>query len=243
MRRACRPPQRRSEVATSARGLLSFVSSSVKIWFADAALGVHARTKQRGVPFTYKADEKAAVGELCTLDWRPLNTIAGERFSRTLGGDEKVIGMGKVEYDTSINKWQPYHHFMVYHPRNWNLFRELRAIPQGRGAQPMAFDEAATWFSDMSELTAFSTLMQQSRGVRQQPLSDRLSREYFGYLASNSPTSFIFCVNCSLVERTVVLNEEEVSIDKGRKKVERRFPGLRPLVSLLPTRRGALRTK
>ena len=81
----------------------------------------------------------------------------------------------------------------------------------------------------MSKLTAFSTVMQQSGGVRQRPLSDRLSREYFGYLASNSPTSFIFCVNCDLAERTVVLDEEEHFVNKS-KEVERRFPGLRPLV-------------
>ena len=71
---------------------------------------------------------------------------------------------------------------------------EEKRLGQGQSA----FDEAATWFSDMSKLTAFSTVMQQSGGVRQRPLSDRLSREYFGYLASNSPTSFIFCVNCTL---------------------------------------------
>ena len=95
---------------------------SFQIWFVDAALDVHTRTKQRGVPFTYMADEEVDVGQLHTLDWRPLHTILRERISRTLGGDEIVIGMGKVEYDPSRNKWQPYHDFMVYHRRNWNLF-------------------------------------------------------------------------------------------------------------------------
>ena len=182
-------------------GCCPLLARRFQIWFVDAALDVHRQTKRRGVPFTYMADEEVDVGQLHTLDWRRLHTIHRERISRTLGGDEIVIGMGKVEYDPSINKWQPYHDFMVYHPRNWDLFRELRAIPKRKDTEPMvtsAFDEPATWFSDMSKLTAFSTVMQQSGGVRQRPLSDRLSREYFGYLASNSPTSFIFCVNCTL---------------------------------------------
>ena len=138
--------------------------------------------------------------------------------------------MGKIEYDPSINKWQLYHDFMVYHRRNWNLFWELRAIPKRKGWEPMAFDEAATWFSDISKLTAFSTVMQQSGGVRQRPLSDRLSREYFGYLASNSPTSFIFCVNCDLAERRVELGEEEEYFEDPTIELERRIPGLRRLV-------------
>ena len=94
----------------------------------------------------------------------------------------------------------------------------------------------------MSKLTAFSTVMQRSGGVRQRPLSDRLSREYFGYLASNSPTSFVFCVNCDLAERRVELDEEEEYFVDKSSEVERRFPGLRPLVSIL-NRRGALRSK
>jgi hypothetical protein len=90
--------------------------------------------------------------------------------------------------------------------------------------------EAATWFSDISDLTAFSTVVQQSGGgVRQRPLSDGLSQEYFGYLASNSPTSFIFRVNCDLAKRSVKLDEdEEYSVDKNS-EVEKRIPGLRPL--------------
>jgi len=208
-------------------------------WFVDAALDIHARTKQRGVPFTYMAKEELDEGQLHTLDWRPLHTIVGKYISRTLGGDEIVIGTGKVEHDLSINKWQPYHYFMVYHRSHWDLFRELRLIPK---AQPMAFHEAAPWFSDISKLTAFSTVLQRSVGVRQRPLSDRLSREYFGYLASNSPTSFIFCVNCDLAERTVVLDEDEEHVVYKSSKVEKRSPGLRPLVSLL-TRRGTLRRK
>jgi hypothetical protein len=211
-------------------GCCPLLARQFQIWFVDAALDVHTQTKQRGAPFTYMADEEVDVGQLHTLDWRPLHTIFRKRISRTLGGDEIAIGMGKVEHDLSINKWQPYHYFMVYHRRNWNLFWELRAIPKRNGAQPMAFDEAATWFSHMSKLTAFSTMLQQSRGVRQQPLSDRLSREYFRYLASNSPTSFIFCVNCSLAERTVVRDEDEESFVDRRSEVERRIPGLRPLV-------------
>ena len=194
-------------------GCCPLLARRFQMWFVDAALDVHTQTKQRGVPFTYLADEEVDVGQLHTLDWRPLHTILRKRISRTLGGDEIVIGMGKVEHDPSINKWQPYHYFMVYHRRNWNLFRELRAIPKRKGEQPMAFDEAATWFSDMSKLTAFSTVMQQTGGVRQRPLSDRLSQEYFRYLASNSPTSFIFCVNCDLAERRVELDEEEEYFD------------------------------
>jgi hypothetical protein len=181
------------------------------------------------------ADKAVDVGQLHTLDWSPLHTIHGERFSRTLGVDAIVIGMGQVEYDPSINKWQPYHDFMVYHPRNWDLFRELRAIPKRKDTEPMvttAFDQPATWFSDMSKLTAFSTVMQRSGGVRQRPLSDRLSREYFRYLASNSPTSLVFCVNCSLAERTVVLDEEEEFLEDPTIELERRIPGLRPLVPI-----------
>jgi hypothetical protein len=201
-----------------------------QIGFVDAALDVHTQTKQQAVPFTYIAKEELDVGQLHTLDWSPLHTKLGQRIGPILGGDEIVIGMGEVEYDPSINRWQPYHYFMVYHRRHWNLFWELRAMPKRNGAQPMAFHEAATWFSDMSKLTAFSTVMQQSGGVRQRPLSDRLSREYFRYLASNSPTSFIFSVNCDLAERRVVLDEEEEYFEDPTKELERRIPGLRPLV-------------
>jgi hypothetical protein len=214
-------------------GCCPLLARRFRIWFVDAALDVHTRTKQRGVPFTYMADDEVDVGQLYTLDWRPLHTLFRKRISRALGVDAIVIGIGKVEHDPSRNKWQPYHYFMVYHRKNWNLFRELRAIPKRTCAQPMAtsaFGEPATWFSDMSKLTAFSTVMQQSGGVRQRPLSDRLSREYFGYLASNSPTSFIVCVNCSLAERTVVLDEEEEYFEDPTIELEKRIPGLRRLV-------------
>ena len=77
------------------------------------------------------------MGQLHTLDWRPLHTILRKGISRTLGVDAIVVGMGQVEHDTSRNKWQPYHDFMVYHRRHWNLFRELRAIPKRNGAEPM----------------------------------------------------------------------------------------------------------
>ena len=211
-------------------GCCPLLARQFQIGFVDAALDVHTRTKQRGVPFTYMADEEVHVGQLHTLDWKRLHTKLRKGISRILGVDAIVVGMGQVEHDTSSNTWLPYHYFMVYHRRHGNLFRELRAIPKRNGAQPMAFDEAATWFSDISKLTAFSTVMQQTGGVRQRPLSDRLSQEYFRYLASNSPTSFIFCVNCDLAERRVELGEEEEYFEDPTIELERRIPGLRRLV-------------
>ena len=61
-------------------GCCPLLARRFQIWFVDAALDVHTRTKQRGVPFTYMADEEVDVGQLHTLDWRRLHTIISQAY-------------------------------------------------------------------------------------------------------------------------------------------------------------------
>jgi hypothetical protein len=127
---------------------------------------------------------------------------------RRVGEHVVVIGMGEVEYDEHRRKWQPHYHLMIYGARSARLkiFRQKHYSARRRGPRPMVKSnrgKAATWFSYMSKLVAFGKIAESYGGrVR---LIDRLSREYFRYLAGRSPTSFLFCMNCSLLKRIVTL--------------------------------------
>ena len=59
-------------------GCCPLLALRFQIWFVDAALDVHMQTKRRGVPFTYMADKAVDVGQLHTLDWRPLHAAAAD---------------------------------------------------------------------------------------------------------------------------------------------------------------------
>jgi hypothetical protein len=204
-----------------------------QIWFVDAALELHTRLKRKGVPYTlFDLDEAVDVGDLGSIDWRRLNATLRKRITRILGKHVVVIGMGEVEYDAFRNMWQPHYHVMIYGAK-WGTLKTLRAkhySAERTGPRPMvrsAEGEPATWFSYMSKLVAFAKAVQQSGQTCRVRLNGPLSREYFRYLAGNRPTSFVFGVNCSLVKRELVLDEDE---DDLMVKVRSRYPHpVRPL--------------
>jgi hypothetical protein len=124
-----------------------------------------------------------------------------------LGEQVVVVGMGEVEHDDRRRKWQPHWHLMIYNV-SWarlQAFRKKHYSAQRRGPRPMVrsrYGEPATWFSYMSKLIAFGKVPVRAGSLRVR-LNNRLSREYFRYLADRSPTSFLFCLNCSLLNRTL----------------------------------------
>jgi hypothetical protein len=179
-----------------------------QIWFVAAALELHSKMEVAGDPYTL-LDLKEAVDSrhLHKINWRRLHARLRKRIARILGKDVVVIGVGEVEYDPSRGKWQPHYHIMVYGASRAD-FKKLRKnhyAAKRRGPRPMVRSsrgEPATWFSYMAKLIAFGKRMEGPGGPRRVRLQGDLSRAHFRYLASRVPTSFIFCVNCSLVKRS-----------------------------------------
>jgi hypothetical protein len=179
-----------------------------RIWFVGAALAIHKEVAVKGEPYTaLSLDEAVDVGELHTIDWGRLHARLRKRLNRILGEQVVVFGMAQVEYDRTRNKWQPQYHLMVY---------GRKAILERTGPAPIRSTIAAPaqWFSHMCKLSAFSKITEAagiSRGVR---LNDELLREYFHYLADRPPTSFILCINCSIVDEHVnpLRDEDEITL-------------------------------
>ena len=78
------------------------------------------------------------------------------------------------------------------------------AILERTGPEPIVrstLGRPAKWFSHMCKLSAFGKITGPAGVSRQVRLNDKLSREYYHYLADRSPTSFIFCINCNIVSQ------------------------------------------
>jgi hypothetical protein len=186
-----------------------------QIWFVDGALYLHQRLNRRGVALTlFDPSEAVDEGQLHTIDWRRLYATVRKRIERIVGGSVVVIGMGEVEYDDRRRKWQPHWHLMIYNV-SWarlKTFRKKHYRARRTGRRPMVrskHGEPATWFSYMSKLIAFGKVAGLDGRAQRVRLSNRLSREYFRYLAERSPTSFVFCMNCSLLNRTLASDDDE----------------------------------
>ncbi|CAN5372337.1 hypothetical protein BH10PSE6_BH10PSE6_11630 [soil metagenome] len=197
-------------------GCCPLLAREFQIWFVDAALNLHYRALHRRLRFNRSCapytllDPSEAVdeGQLHTIEWRRLHSTLRKRIARILGQGVVVIGMGEVEWDDHRQKWQPHYHIMIYGAERARLkaFREKHYTAKRRGPRPMVRSsrgEPATWFSYMSKLVAFGKVAESYGATRRVRLENRLSREYFWYLAERSPTAFVFCVNCSLLNRTL----------------------------------------
>ena len=114
----------------------------------------------------------------------------------------------QVEYDRTRNKWQPQYYLMIY-GRSAALLEEFcRGYFWAKRTAPQLIirstvGKPAKWFSHMCKLSAFEEIMETDGLSREVRLNDKLSREYFHYLADRSPTSFIFCINCNIVTQRV----------------------------------------
>ena len=210
-------------------GCCPLLGRQFQIWFVDVALHLDHRLNRPGHPFTLlDLSEAVDEGQLHTLDWRRLYASLRKRIERILGEQVVVIGMGEVEYDAQRRKWQPHWHLMIYNV-SWarlKAFRKKHYRAQRTGPRPMVRSkrgEPATWFSYMSKLIAFGKVADAYGRTQRVRLSNRLSREYFRYLAERSPTSFIFCINCSLVNRTLgdPLECDELTASTQRKGARR----------------------
>jgi hypothetical protein len=175
----------------------------------SAALAINEAIAIMGKPYTLlNLDEAVDVGKLHTVDWRRLHARLRKRIDRVLGEEVVVVGMGEVEYDETRNKWQPHYHLMVYGASAASVkdlrkryYRTKRTGPRPMVRSPLR--GPAKWFSYMSKLVAFGKSMETPRFIRRGRLNDELSREHFRYLADSTPTSFIFCINCSIVKQIV----------------------------------------
>jgi len=191
-----------------------------RIWFVGAALAIHKAIAIKGEPYTeWSLDEAVDVGELHTINWTRLHAKLRKRLNRILGEHVVVFGMAQVEYDKTRDKWQPQFYLMVY---------GRTAILERTGPEPIVRSTLAApakWFSHMCKLSASEEIMETDGLWRQVRLNDKLSREYFHYLANRSPTSFIFCINCDMVTQRVSRPpSDEDDYDEGYQHREPSWP-------------------
>ena len=181
-----------------------------QIWFVGAALAIHEAIALVGEPYSvFDRDDAVDVGMLHTINLRRLHAGMRNRAATILGVHSAVVGMATVKYDKTRNKWQPHYPMMIY--GGSNRFRNFYWTRR-TGSPPMvrALHEAAQWFGDMS-LAAFGEMMKTDGRSRQGRLNDKLSREYFHYLANRTPTSFVFCFNCDIGNQRVTIPPIEVN--------------------------------
>ena len=203
-----------------------------RIWFVGAALAIHKSIAMKGEAYTLLSlDEAVDVGQLHTINWTRLHARLRKRLNRILGEDEVVVGMAKVEYDRTRNKWQPQYYLMIY-GRSAALLEEFcRGYFWAKRTAPQLLirptvGKPAKWFSHMCKLTAFEEIMDTDGRSREVRLNDKLSREYFHYLADRSPSSFIFCINCNIVTQRVSRppSDEDDDYDEGYQHREPSWP-------------------
>lgn len=179
-----------------------------QIYFVDVVSVIHAKQQRKGASWKGGAytlfDVGDAVADPETIDWRKLHARLRKRLLRQLGDNIVVVGMGEVEFDESRGKWQPHHHLAIYGASEADLvsLRRKYYAANRKGPRPMKKSPGSpdiNWFAYMSKLTAFGKLVS-VHGTEpcRTRLPDAESRDYFWYLARRRPTSFAFCINCSL---------------------------------------------
>jgi hypothetical protein len=169
-------------------------------WFVGAALTIHRAIALRGEGYSLsEPDDAVDVGMLHTLDWERLDARMRIRVAQIAGEEAVADGMAVVNYDQKRKKWQPHYHMVIYDGSACTKPGGIYYWPERPGwrrTDRTSLRPLARWFGQMS-LVAFGA----DTRTRQGRLNDRLSREYFRYLADRTPTSFIFGINCDLVNQ------------------------------------------
>ncbi len=203
------------------------VARRFQTFFVSRALKVVARLDGAVLVTVFDVDDAVESGDLGSIDWRKMHARLRRRLERCLGPSVIAVGMGEIEYDETLKKWQPHHHLVLYGTTDHGLaaLRHAHYASQRGEARPMVRSKETGlvgWLSYMAKLTAFRKVRirgQVSR-VRLKPAE---LREFLRYAASRNPTSFVFSMNCDLIKRTdravsVVNNSARLS----RRVIERR---------------------
>lgn len=205
------------------------VARKFQTFFVSRALKVIAGLDGAVLLTVFDAKDAVENGDLRSIDWRKRHARLRRRLERCLGPSVIAVGMGEVEYDETLKKWQPHHHLVLYGTTDDGLaaLRRAHYASQRGEARPMVRSKETTligWLSYMAKQTAFRKIR-----IREQVSRVRLKpaelREFLRYAASKNPTSFVFAMNCDLIKRT---DRAVASVNKtahsGRRVIERRSP-------------------